>query len=108
MTNDTLSARDVRAFVPAITPPFTKKRAAVVLRRLWSAADLAPTQAPGRATRRELLYAARRSAARRVTSASIARSRERVARVYTFNSISVVFSSVRPNHALMPAVRLAM
>jgi hypothetical protein len=27
---------------------------------------------------------------------------------YTFNSISVVSSSLRPNHALMPAVRFAM
>jgi hypothetical protein len=29
-------------------------------------------------------------------------------RRYTFNSISVVSSSVRPNHVLTPAVRLAM
>jgi uncharacterized protein YjiS (DUF1127 family) len=35
MSNDVLSARDVRAFLPAITPSFSTKRAAVRLRRLW-------------------------------------------------------------------------
>jgi uncharacterized protein YjiS (DUF1127 family) len=35
MTNDVLSVRDVRAFRPAITPLFSKKRAAARLRRLW-------------------------------------------------------------------------
>ena len=35
MTNDVLPARDVRAFLPAITPTFSKKRAAACIRRLW-------------------------------------------------------------------------
>jgi uncharacterized protein YjiS (DUF1127 family) len=35
MTYGILSVRDVRAAVPAITPPFSKKRAAARLRRLW-------------------------------------------------------------------------
>jgi uncharacterized protein YjiS (DUF1127 family) len=35
MTNDVLSVRDVRARMPAITPPFSTRRAAAGLRRLW-------------------------------------------------------------------------
>jgi uncharacterized protein YjiS (DUF1127 family) len=35
MTNAVLSARDVRALLPAITTPAARKRAAVVLRRVW-------------------------------------------------------------------------
>jgi uncharacterized protein YjiS (DUF1127 family) len=35
MTNGILPVRDVRALLPAITPPFSTKRAAARLRRLW-------------------------------------------------------------------------